>query len=129
MAFIVDDAGNITLVQGDSGMLVVQDLPTDKSYTVYFSIYNSKRNIVGEEIFVNANYSPTVKISVTASLTDLLTVSRADDTAEYYYGLKICDSDTGEEDTLMIENGDIGDLNTITVYPKKVEGLISGSST
>ena len=125
MAFIVDDKGNITLVQGDSGRLIVDDLPTDKNYVVYFSFYDENRRIIGEEIQVLANYSPSVVLFITASLTDLLKVLITDETAEYYYGLKICDSETDEEDTLMIEDGDIGDLNTVTVYPKKVEGFIN----
>lgn len=132
MAFIVDKNGNIELVQGDSGMLVVEDLPTDKDYTVYFAIQDAKRNIIGSQISTNA-YSGTapdttrvtsVTFAITASLTDLLTVPKGEDTAEYYYGIKICNSASpSSEDTLMINDSDIGDINTITVYPKKVEGL------
>jgi hypothetical protein len=125
MAFMVDDKGNITLVQGDSGKLIVDDLPTDKNYVVYFSFYDENRRIIGEEIQILANYSSSVVLFITASLTDLLKVPITDEMAEYYYGLKICDSETDEEDTLMIEDGDIGDLNTVTVYPKKVEGFIN----
>lgn len=123
MGVIVDDYGNIELYQGDSGMFVIEDLPTDKAYTVYFGIYNANREVIGSEINVNANYSPSVVISLPTSLTDLLTVPKNDDSAEYYYGIKLCLSDTGEEDTLTIDNNDIGDLNRVTVYPKKIEGL------
>lgn len=123
MAFIVDDDGNITLVQGDSGQLVVEDLPTDKNYTVYFAICNSNRVRVGTEISVAANQSPTVVFEITATLTDLLTVPLGEEMAEYYYGIKICDSLTNLEDTLCINNGDIGDINSVFVYPRKVEGL------
>lgn len=57
-----------------------------------------------------------------ASLTDLLTVSKSNETETYYFGIKICDK-LGNEDTLVIGNNEIGDNNTITVYPKKVEGI------
>jgi len=123
MAFLVDDDGNLTLVQGDNGTLVVEDLPTDKNYDVYFAFYNSKRKIVGGEVSVSANKNSVVLIVIPAALTDLLTVKNSEDTAEYYYGLKLCNADEGIEDTLIIEDGDIGDLNTVTVYPKKVEGI------
>ena len=124
MAFIIDtETGDMTLVQGDSGELFVQGLNTDKNYTVYFAFYNSKRKILGSEISVEANQSDHVILSVLASLTDLLTVPQGYETAEYYYGIKVCDSLTGYEDTVTIGNKDIGDLNTVTVYPKKVEGL------
>ena len=124
MAFIVDtETGDLTLVQGDSGELFVEGLNTDKYYTIYFAFYNNKRRVVGTEISVEANKSDHVILSILASLTDLLTVPQGADTAEYYYGIKVCDPDDGFEDTVSIGNKDIGDLNIVTVYPKKVEGL------
>lgn len=124
MAFIVDtETGDITLVQGDSGDLFVEGLNTDKYYTVYFAIYNSRRKILGTEVSIEANKSDNVILSIPATLTDLLTVPQGMDTAEYYYGIKVCNEDEGFEDTVTIGNKDIGDLNVITVYPKKVEGL------
>lgn len=123
MAFVYDDDGNITLYQGDSGSIPFEDIPTDKNYKVYFSIYDTDRNIIGDEIYLMSNNQSNITIEIPASLTDLLTVGEYDDYTEYYYGLKICDIDTGWEDTLLIGNSDIGDLNTITVYPKKTEGL------
>lgn len=35
MAFNIDENGNITLIQGDSGSLVINGLKTDKNYTVF----------------------------------------------------------------------------------------------
>ena len=37
MAFRIDENGNITMVQGDTGRLVVNGLNTDQNYTVYFA--------------------------------------------------------------------------------------------
>ncbi|MCD7779800.1 MAG: hypothetical protein LUH05_03930 [Candidatus Gastranaerophilales bacterium] len=126
MAFTVDETtGDITLVQGDSGILYVTDLPTDENYTLYFAFYDDKRNIIGSEMSVQAKGEDTVSISILSSVTDLLTVDKKEDAAEYYYGLKLCLEDTGYENTLIINDGDIGDLNTVTVYPKKVEGIIT----
>lgn len=126
MAFVVDDYGNITLVQGDSGQLQVSGLETDKDYTVYLAIQDSKRNPIGSEISVQANYADSVIFEFTPSLTNLLTVKPKEETAEYYYGIKVCKSSDNFEDTLLIGNSNIGDLNTITVYPKKVEGTVNG---
>lgn len=127
MAFIVDTkTGDMTLVQGDSGELFVEGLNTDKNYTVYFAFYNSKRRRLGTEISVDSNGSSNVTLIISASLTDLLTVPQGAETAEYYYGIKIC-YDYGDgyelEDTVIIGDKDIGELNTVTVYPKKVEGF------
>lgn len=126
MAFITDDYGNITLVQGDSGKLTVSGIPTDKNYKVYLAIQNDKRQLVGFELKYDSNGQDTVVISFPPSLTNLLTVKRNEETAEYYYGIKICDETQGREedfeDTLLIGNSELGDVNTITVYPKKVEG-------
>lgn len=122
MAFNIDENGNITLVQGDSGQLVVNGLPTDKEYTVYFAIQDENRKPIGSEISVEANKTSSVVFVLLGSLTDLLPVKKGEDTATYYYGVKICTADGNTEDTLLLGNSKIGDLNTITVYPKKVEG-------
>lgn len=122
MAFNIDENGNITLVQGDSGQLVVNGLPTDKEYIVYFAIQDENRKPIGEEIQVSANKASTVVFVLLGSLTDLLTVKKGEDIAIYYYGVKICTTD-GTEDTLLLGNSQMGDKNTITVYPKKVEGV------
>lgn len=123
MAFNIDENGNITLVQGDSGQLVVNGLPTDKEYTVYFAIQDENRKPIGSEISVEANKTSSVVFVLLGSLTDLLPVKKGEDTATYYYGVKICTADGNTEDTLLLGNSKIGDLNTITVYPKKVEGV------
>lgn len=121
MAFRVDENGNITMVQGDSGRLVINGLNTDKNYTVYFAIQDEKRKPIGDEIPVESNSQPTVVFSLNSNLTDLLKVKQDEETATYYYGVKACSAD-GYEDTLNIGGSDMGDKNTITVYPKKVEG-------
>ena len=125
MAFLVDtETGAITLVQGDSGTLVVSGIDTDKNYKVFFSIYDENGVIIGNDLYVNSNYSPVVTFKIPPSLTDLLIVNGGiNDTAEYYYGIKTCFEETDFEDTLCVGNRDIGELNTITVYPKKVEGI------
>ena len=123
MAFTIDKDGNITLIQGDSGELVINGLPTDKNYSVYFAIQDENRNPIGSEIELDTNNSSSVIFTITGSLTNLLTVNKDDETATYYYGIKLCNKDDFMEDTLLIGNTQIGSLNTITVYPKKVEGI------
>lgn len=122
MAFNIDENGNITVIQGDSGQLVINGIPIDKNYSVYFAVQDENRKPIGGEIFVNSNKNSSVVFILTAGLTDLLIVKKGEEFATYYYGIKICSSD-GIEDTLLIGNSQIGDLNTITVYPKKVEGV------
>ena len=123
MAFFIDDEGNITLVQGDDGDITFDGIPTDRNYEVFFAIQDDKRRPIGDEVSVMSNNMSSVVISVPSTLTDLLTVKAGQDTAEYYYGVKICDEATGLEDTMILGNNEIGDLNTITVYPRKVKGL------
>lgn len=123
MAFKVDENGNITLIQGDSGELVIQGLNTDQNYTVYLAIQDENRKPVGNELQVQTNNRDTITFMLTGELTDLLKVDRNESFSVYYYGIKVCSSATLLEDTLIFENSDIGDLNTITVYPKKVEGI------
>ena len=121
MAFMIDNDGNITMIQGDTGRLVVNGLMTDQNYDVYFAIQDENRRPIGNEISVQSNSQPTVVFELSSNLTDLLKVGQDEETHEYYYGVKTCTAD-GFEDTLTIGSGDMDDRNTITVYPKKVEG-------
>ena len=121
--FIVDEkTGDITLTQGDTGEYVVSGLPIDQNYTVYLATQDANRNPVGDELVATANLRSSVSLKFTAALTDLLTVKKNNDTETYYFGVKLCDK-LGNEDTLLLANKQIGDQNTITVYPKKVEGI------
>lgn len=120
--FLVDEeTGNITLTQGDSGEYAISGLPTDQYYDVYLAIQDKKRNPIGNEIKESANLKSSVTLKFLSSLTDLLTVPKSEETETYYFGIKLCDK-LGNEDTLIIGNNDVGDKNTITVYPKKAEG-------
>ena len=121
MAFRIDENGNFTMVQGDTGRLVVNGLNTDQNYTVYFAIQDENRRPVGNEVNVQSNMQPTVVFELASQLTDLLKVAEDEETHTYYYGVKTCTAE-GFEDTLSIGGSDMGDKNTITVYPKKVEG-------
>ena len=121
MAFRIDENGNITMVQGDTGRLVVNGLNTDQNYTVYFAIQDENRRPIGNEVNVQSNMQPTVVFELASQLTDLLKVAEDEETHTYYYGVKTCTAE-GFEDTLSIGGSDMGDKNTITVYPKKVEG-------
>lgn len=123
MAFSIDENGNITLIQGDSGTIIIDGLNPDKNYNVYLAIKDKKRNTVGNELSVTSNYSSRVIFYLTGDFTDLLTVPKDENYAVYFYGIKICDSNDNIEDTLILGNGELGDINTITVYPKKVEGV------
>lgn len=123
MAFVVDENGNITCYQGDSGNLTINGLPTDKNYSVYFAVRDDKRGLIGSELMVNTNNLPSVSFVILPSITDEWVVKNNEETATYYYGVKICDG-ANIEDTLFIGGLDFGEDNTITVYPKKVEGVM-----
>ena len=60
MAFMIDNDGNITMIQGDTGRLVVNGLMTDQNYDVYFAIQDENRRPIGNEISVQSNSQPTV---------------------------------------------------------------------
>ena len=123
MAFKVDEEGNISLVQGDSGFLTITGIDTGKNYKIYFAIQDENRKPVGNEISVNSNNQSSVVFQLTGDFTNLMTVGKNVPFATYYYGIKVCDSTSQIENTLILGNGDIGSLNSITVYPKKVEGI------
>ena len=87
MAFNIDKNGNITLIQGDSGSLVINGLKTDKNYTVFFAIQDSNRKPVGNELQVNTNKASSIVFELTGDFTDLLTVPQNASCEIYYYGI------------------------------------------
>ena len=123
MAYTINENGDISLIQGDSVTLVISGINTDKNYTVYFAVQDINRKPVGNEISVSTNYQSSVIFQLTGDFTDLLAVNKNEPFATYYYGIKVCDSTSQYENTLSLGNNNIGSLNTITVYPKKVEGI------
>ena len=123
MAFKIDENGTITCYQGDSGEINITGLPTDKNYTVYFAVRDTKRNPVGFEIPVITDGNDLITITVPPNLSDTWKVKSNEEFATYHYGFKICDG-FGFEDTLSIAGSTFGDYNEIHVYPKKVEGTI-----
>jgi len=128
MAFIVNDNGDITLIQGDSGHVIITDIDTQKEYLVYLAIQDKKRNIVYEtnppiSTKVGDEIKSTVDFFLSGGITNLLTVPKNQETEEYYYAIKLCSSTDNTEDTASLGNNDISIYNTITVYPKRVEGI------
>lgn len=121
--FIVDETtGNITLRQGDNGKYSIFGLPTDKNYRAYLSVEDENRNKIGEELSVETNNSDSVSFIFSPDFTDNFTVKRGEDFATYYFGIKICYGINDIEDTLIIGDKTIEDVNTITVLPKITEG-------
>ena len=102
--------------------IVISGFDTKKKYIVYFAIQDSKRNLIGEELQVSLNDSDTVTFVLTSDYTDLLTVPKNKPFEIYYYGIKACENESSNEDTLFIADSTYGDLNQIIVYPRKVKG-------
>ena len=123
MAYIVETSGNITLYQGDSIELVINGIPTDQNYKLYFAAQNEERVPVGSEIEVDTLGQESATIKLTGNYTNLFTVEEDKKSQKYYYGVKLCSVTDDTEDTLLLGESIIGGLNTITVYPRKVEGI------
>lgn len=128
MGLIVENDGTISLYQGDSGEIVISGLDSAKSYTVYFAVEDSARNLIGKEIQVSISNSDTVTFVLTAEYTDLLKVPKGKPYEIYFYGIKACENNTINEDTLFVADTTYGDLNRIIVYPRKVRGNSNGTA-
>lgn len=121
--FIIDDiTGNMTLRQGDTYEFTVEGVTDD--WELYYSVYNANREILFEIHKTPVNGSTTFEITATQS--NLMTVPVDRKTEIYYYGLKRCKG--AQEDTLIVGDKNIGDLNKITVYPLTTEGIENGAS-
>ena len=127
MSLIIDKDGTISLYQGDSGEIVISGLEPEKKYTVYLGIQDKNRKIVGQELQVAVSNSGTVTFVLSPTFTDMLTVPKNKPFEIYYYGIKVCEVETGIEDTLFIADSTYGDINRVIVYPRKVIGVDNGA--
>lgn len=94
-----------------------------KDGVIYFAFIKENKQLFGEEIAVDCQKQDTVSIHIHASFTDGLTVPNGEESAEYFYGIKLCTTDGTDEETLLIGNNATPiDFNKVKVYPKRVEG-------
>ena len=123
MAYDIQTNGDMIIVQGDSVEVVINGLPTDQNYQVYFAAQDQDRTPVGNEIMVESNGASSVVIKLLGNYTNLFTVPEENKSQKYYYGIKLCSVNDQTEDTLLLGGQPIGGLSVITVYPRKVEGI------
>ena len=126
MAIAIDAEGTITLYQGDTGEIVVNGLDTEKNYYVYLAVRDKNRNVIGDEFKITSNQRPSVSFFLSSDFTNKLTVPQRANSETYYYGIKVCELGANTEDTLFIANKGYGELNSMVVYPKQVEGTVNG---
>ena len=122
MLIIDEETGNQTVRQGDSYKFEVEGV--DDSYTMYYSVYNSSREIIFE-IMATPQQGVTT-FEVTSADSNKLTVPVNKKSETYYYGLKRCKN--GYEDTLVVGNKSVSDLNKVLVYPLTTEGSVNDNS-
>jgi hypothetical protein len=118
----IDEKGNITLRQGDTFELVLNGLPTDQNYKVFFAVQDKERTPIGNEVEVETKRASSVTVFLAADLTDLLVVEEGSMSQVYYYGVKICSTESLNQTETTLVLGE-ADNNTITVYPRKVKGV------
>jgi hypothetical protein len=123
MGYEIDDKGNIKLRQGDSMELVIDGIPTDQNYKVFFAAQNEERVPIGNELEFDSLGQSFVVIKLLGNYTNQFTVDEDKKTQKYYYGVKICSEVDETEQTLALGDSSMDNLNTITVYPRKVEGI------
>lgn len=129
MSIEVTKHGVLKIIQGDTGEIVVDGIPTDKNYEVYFAIRKKDRTLVIPEIMKETQCEDTVIFEITKNISELLEIPLNAMCQVYYWGVKLCDPETGKEDTMRVgecccSNGYFGKWNRLYVYPKIVEGIV-----
>lgn len=115
-----EETGDATTRQGDTFSLKVIGITDD--WTAYFSVYRGSDRSILFEIEAHPVNNETT-FDVAAGDSDLMEVPEGKKTEIYYYGIKRCKN--GIEDTVIVGNKSVGDLNKIVVYPKITEGTVN----
>lgn len=126
MGFITKEDGTIIARQGDSGKVYIEGVDTNNNYKIYFGVRDDNGKPLGDEVWVYSNYGSEVVINVPAHVSNMWEVPKKEEYIELNYGIKVCDEESGIEDTLILANCEFDTENKIIVYPKKVEGTLNG---
>ena len=123
----VDDKGTMRIRKGDSGSFKLKGIPTDKSYKVYFAIYDpATGEIVSPELFVQSDKKPEVEVNFSVDFTNSL--EGTEKGRRYSYGIKLC-ADNKEETVVPSVVKDSRGVSFMqrppdfVVYSAKVEGV------
>jgi hypothetical protein len=131
MSIEVTKNGIIKIIQGDTGSIIVDGVPTDKNYDIYFAIRKKDRTLVAPELKFPTEFKDTVEIPIDKELSEKLEVPLNAMCEVYFWGVKLCDAETGNEDTMRVGEcscgGWFGKWNRIYAYPKIVEGIVDES--
>lgn len=107
---------NLQTFAGDSGSLTISGIPTDsQNYVIYMEI----RGRTKLEKSVALNGADTCVFSFSVSDTLSLGVGC------WEYGIKLCNTDTGDENTLVPDLR-FSDKAFFVVHSEKVEGATNG---
>lgn len=117
-----DSDNTIKMVCGDTGKIKFKGLPVDENYVVSFVILNSKKGII-TELKTETNKDSAVVFNITQEISNKLTVVPNLEYQTYYYGLKLCNSETNEENTITIKPCKFGEMNKFIVFPLNAEGI------
>lgn len=131
--FKINDT-DLKLYCGDTGNLRISNLPTDKNYKVYWEIIRAKTQETVFELELDSNQADNVLFNLDSKHSDLLTVPNINTPETYYWSIKICDPQTGAEDTVIPKTRVDPDTGLATfskpykliVLYKMVEGLANG---
>ena len=118
-----EKTATMTTRQGDSFSFEVEGV--EAGWTLFFSIYDMKRNII-LEVSAEPDEMSVAQFWVSPGDSNKLTVSKGKKSETYYYNFKRCkrlETEEVIEDTLIIEGKTIYDMNKFIVYPLTTEGF------
>ena len=121
MSKIIDGTTVLTY-QGDSFSLTFTDLTPGMN--IYFGVRDKKYNqLAFNELSGIVDEDGEVTFDVTSEMSNNMKVKAGEPCAIYYYGIKQVDSETGEENTIVLGDANFEDKYIMKVLAKKVEGI------
>lgn len=115
------DGTTISVYEGDSFSVTFEGL--EPGSLIYFGVRDKKyNNLAFDELHKTVGNDGNVTFDITAADCDKCKVKPGEPCAIYYYGIKRKNTETGDEDTIILGDEEFATKYILKVLPKKVEG-------
>lgn len=101
MAIYKKTSTDLEMYSGDTGNIKISKLPKDKNYHVHLDVIRAETQELIFTLMEESHNEDSVTFKIDEHNSNLLTVTEVDVPEVFYWSVKLCDPNTGMEDTVI----------------------------